>query len=176
MLKDHSLKLVSLSLSHLLFSCSLWLKLSISFSSLQEFFLALLRKIKAVCFCIPPPRPLHGSILEDHFLFFSSSGMYTLKRVDGLQWQKRKRWWWGGSEKLRRIWRVHDSQSQTDLFLCLRSSFLLRFRLEELVGWKRAESWVQSLPSYADKMCGTTFMACTHALPFNYLDLYWKYA
>lgn len=170
MLKDHSMKLGSLT-SRTLFSCSLWLKLSISFSSLQEFFQGFLRKIKAVCFCIHLSRPLHESILEDPFYFFLPLECIFWKGLMGLQWQKRKRWWWwGGSEKLRRIWRVHDSQSQTDLFLCLRSSFLLRFRLEELVGWKRTESWVQSLPPHADKMCGTTFMACTHALPLNYLD------
>lgn len=90
---------------------------------------------------------------------FFSSAMNVLKRVDGLTMAKEEEMEEGGSKELCRFWRVHDSQSQTDLFLCLRSSFLLCFKLEELVGWKGTESWARSLKT-AQAACFLTVIKC----------------
>lgn len=104
MLKDHSMKLVSLTLFHPLFSCSLWLKLSISFPLYVAFFNVLLRKIKSACFCIHPSCPLHDFGAS----FYVLSNECSKKGWMGLQWWKKRRWR-RGSKKLCRIWRVHNS-------------------------------------------------------------------
>ncbi len=59
----------------------MWLKLSISFP-LYTLFHALLRKIKAACFCIHPLCP-HMSVYW-RLLSLTSSAVSPLKRLDGL--------------------------------------------------------------------------------------------
>ena len=93
MLKDHSMKLVSLTLFHPLYSLSLWLKLSISFSSFTRVFSRFCQKNKSRAFLYSAIVPLHESILEDPVSFFLSSG--RSKRGGWALTVGRKRRWRG---------------------------------------------------------------------------------
>ena len=144
MLKDHSMKLVSLTLFHSLFSFSTSLCFLLLAQAFNQFspYVAFIthysgkKKKEASSFCCPPS-------------FFLGSGCFWKEGWMHLQWWDMRRWMREGSKSCVGFveYMIVTQQSQTDLFLCLRSSFLLRLRLEELVGWKGTELWVKELQS-----------------------------